>query len=98
MYACSPKLGHTSPSRDKRVCIFAISLNIVCLRRLNEKLAGPGVNCIECDALLTIPDDAIQGEIISCKECGATYEVKKDEASGLITLKPAEKEQEDWGE
>jgi alpha-aminoadipate carrier protein LysW len=55
-------------------------------------------NCDECDAPLTIPSDAIQGEIVSCKECGASYEVKKDEASGLITLKPAEKEQEDWGE
>jgi len=55
-------------------------------------------NCDECDAPLAIPGDAIQGEIVSCKECGATYEVKKDEASGLITLKTAEKEQEDWGE
>jgi hypothetical protein len=34
---------------------------------------------------------------VSCKDCGATYEVKK-EASGLVTLKPAAKEQEDWGE
>jgi alpha-aminoadipate carrier protein LysW len=56
------------------------------------------MNCEECEAPLTIPGDAIQGEIVSCKDCGASYEVKKDEASGLITLKPAEKEQEDWGE
>jgi alpha-aminoadipate carrier protein LysW len=56
-------------------------------------------NCDECDAPLTIPSDAIQGEIVSCKDCGASYEVRKDEASGLlVTLKPAEKEQEDWGE
>ncbi|HUK75013.1 MAG TPA: alpha-aminoadipate/glutamate carrier protein LysW/ArgW [Nitrososphaerales archaeon] len=56
------------------------------------------MNCEECDAPLTIPGDAIQGEIVSCKDCGASYEVKKDEASGLVTLKPAAKEQEDWGE
>ncbi len=56
------------------------------------------MNCEECDAALTIPGDAIQGEIVSCKECGTSYEVKKDIASGLVTLKRAEKEQEDWGE
>ena len=56
------------------------------------------MNCEECDAELTIPSDAINGEIVSCKDCGASYEVRKDESSGLITLKPAEKAQEDWGE
>ena len=56
------------------------------------------MNCEECDAALTIPSDAIKGEIVSCKECGTSYEVKKDIASGLVTLKRAEKEQEDWGE
>jgi alpha-aminoadipate carrier protein LysW len=56
------------------------------------------MNCEECDAGLTIPGDAIQGEIVSCKECGTSYEIKKDASSGLVTLKRAEKEQEDWGE
>jgi alpha-aminoadipate/glutamate carrier protein LysW len=56
------------------------------------------MNCEECDAPLTIPSDAIQGEIISCKQCGTSYELKKDEKSGLYTLKPAENEEEDWGE
>jgi alpha-aminoadipate carrier protein LysW len=56
------------------------------------------MNCEECDAALTIPSDAIQGEIVSCKECGTSYEIKKDASSGLVTLKRAEKEQEDWGE
>jgi alpha-aminoadipate/glutamate carrier protein LysW len=55
-------------------------------------------NCDECDAPLAIPSDAIQGEIVSCKDCGASYEVNKDDPSGLVTLKPAAKEQEDWGE
>jgi alpha-aminoadipate carrier protein LysW len=61
-------------------------------------LGEPPMNCEECDATLTIPSDAIQGEIVSCRECGTSYEVKKDAASGLVTLKRAEKEQEDWGE
>ncbi len=75
-----------------------VSLNIVGLRRVDGTGGESLTNCEECDAALTIPSDAIRGEIVSCKECGASYEVKKDEASGLITLKPADKEQEDWGE
>ena len=55
-------------------------------------------NCEECDAQLKIPGDAINGEIVSCRDCGASYEVRKDDKSGLISLKPAEKQQEDWGE
>ncbi|MDA4117243.1 MAG: alpha-aminoadipate/glutamate carrier protein LysW/ArgW [Thaumarchaeota archaeon] len=71
---------------------------MVRLRRLKGTRGEPPTNCDECDAPLTIPSDAIHGEIVSCKECGASYEIRKDEASGLITLKPADKEQEDWGE
>lgn len=74
------------------------SLNIVGHRPVEEIEGEWLTNCEECDAPLTIPGDAIQGEIVSCKECGASYEVKKDEASGLVTLRPAEKEEEDWGE
>jgi alpha-aminoadipate/glutamate carrier protein LysW len=74
------------------------SLNIIGHRPVKGIDGEPLTNCEECDAPLTIPNDAIQGEIVSCKDCGASYEVKKDEASGLVTLKPAEKEQEDWGE
>ena len=65
--------------------------------RLPEEPREP-MNCEECDAPLTIPTDAIQGEIISCKGCGASYELKKDPSSGLFTLRPSEKEEEDWGE
>ncbi len=56
------------------------------------------MNCEECDAPLAIPTDAIQGEIVNCKECGTSYELKKDDSSGLFTLTPAELEEEDWGE
>jgi len=53
--------------------------------------------CPECDADLTIPDDVLDGEIVSCPDCGMDFEasVKK---SGEVELKPAEIEGEDWGE
>lgn len=55
------------------------------------------IRCTECDAELRVPSDAIQGEIVSCQDCGATYELVRDSA-GLFTIRPAELEQEDWGE
>ena len=55
------------------------------------------MRCTECDAELAVPSDAIQGEIISCRDCSATYELVR-ESGGLFTLKPAELEEEDWGE
>ena len=56
------------------------------------------LNCAECDAQLTIPEDAIQGEIVTCKDCGGTYELVKEQQGGLFTLRAAELEEEDWGE
>jgi len=53
--------------------------------------------CPECDADLDVPDDAIDGEIISCPDCGMDFEVTIKEGSG-VELKPAEIEGEDWGE
>jgi alpha-aminoadipate/glutamate carrier protein LysW len=56
------------------------------------------MNCPECDGALVVPSDAIQGEIISCKDCGASYELTKDQNSGLFSIRPAQLEEEDWGE
>ena len=53
--------------------------------------------CNDCDASVSIPSDALVGEIVSCKECGAEYEVAELSA-GAATLKPAEPVEEDWGE
>jgi len=53
--------------------------------------------CPECDGDLDIPDDAIDGEIISCPDCGMDFEVTIKEG-GEVELKPAEIEGEDWGE
>ena len=33
------------------------------------------VNCPECDAGMSIPDDAVEGEIVTCPECGASFEL-----------------------
>lgn len=53
--------------------------------------------CPECDAEISIPEDAISGEIVSCPDCGLDLEIRFDE-KGLLSLKPAEIEGEDWGE
>jgi len=54
-------------------------------------------NCAECDAKITIPQDALVGEIIKCKECGSEYEVAAIRPDG-VELKSAEVAEEDWGE
>ncbi len=29
-------------------------------------------NCPECDAGINVPEDAVEGEIVTCAECGAS--------------------------
>ncbi len=52
--------------------------------------------CEECDANISVPSDAMAGEITTCPECGASYELAKD-GDGFI-LKPAQSVGEDWGQ
>jgi len=54
-------------------------------------------NCTECGAGIPVPNDAIVGEIVSCKDCSSEYEVAEI-ANGTVLLKPAESVGEDWGE
>jgi len=54
------------------------------------------VRCLECDRDLNIPEDVVDGEIITCPDCGANYEVMR--TSKGIELKQAESIGEDWGE
>jgi alpha-aminoadipate/glutamate carrier protein LysW len=54
-------------------------------------------SCTECGADLNVPNDAIVGEIVSCKDCSAEYEVAEI-SNGNVLLKPAEQVGEDWGE
>lgn len=55
------------------------------------------MKCAECDAGISVPNDAITGEIVSCKDCGSEYEVAEIKG-GTAMLKPAEQVEEDWGE
>ena len=34
-------------------------------------------SCPECDANIGIPDDAVEGEIVTCPDCGASFELSK---------------------
>jgi alpha-aminoadipate carrier protein LysW len=52
--------------------------------------------CDECDADISIPKDAVEGEIVTCPECGASFELAKD--SNGFQLKPAQSVGEDWGQ
>ena len=54
-------------------------------------------SCAECGANLAVPNDAIVGELVSCKDCSQEYEVAEI-SGGNVLLKPAEQIGEDWGE
>lgn len=56
------------------------------------------MNCLECDAQIPVPTDAIQGEVVTCRDCNAAYELVREPNGQLLTLRPAETEGEDWGE
>ena len=53
-------------------------------------------NCAECDANVNIPNDAVEGEIVTCAECGASFELVK--TTDGFELKPAQTVGEDWGQ
>jgi len=55
-------------------------------------------SCPECDAQLSVPSDAIQGEVVTCRDCGSAFELVMQADASLFTLRPAELEEEDWGE
>lgn len=55
------------------------------------------MDCPECDADISVPSDAIVGEIISCPDCGTDYEIFEKSGSD-IKIKEAETVGEDWGE
>ena len=52
--------------------------------------------CEECDAEISLPSDALEGEIVTCPECGASFELAK--SSEGFDLKPAQTVCEDWGQ
>ncbi len=56
------------------------------------------IECKECGGDISIPDDAIAGEIVTCPDCGENFEIESSTANGKFELKPAETVGEDWGE
>lgn len=52
--------------------------------------------CEECDADISIPNDALEGEIVTCPECGSSFELAK--GSDGFELKPTVTVGEDWGQ
>ncbi len=54
------------------------------------------VNCNECDAEISIPEDSMQGEIVTCPDCGESFELVK--SGDKFSIKPAQVVGEDWGQ
>jgi len=52
--------------------------------------------CKDCDAVISVPDDIEEGEIIGCSDCGLDYIIKNE--NGSITIQELAIEGEDWGE
>ena len=53
--------------------------------------------CTDCGAVLEMPEDGLQGEIIGCPDCGLDY-VIEDDGNGSKHLRELVIEGEDWGE
>jgi alpha-aminoadipate carrier protein LysW len=61
------------------------------------------VKCPECDAEIKVPEDSIEGEIVTCPDCGAGYELVKSKDGSkkgpdAFEIKPAQVVGEDWGQ
>jgi len=52
--------------------------------------------CPDCEAIVAVPENAVQGEILSCPDCGLDLEVIKVGENQAIKALVVEKE--DWGE
>lgn len=55
------------------------------------------VECKDCAAEISVADDVITGEIISCPDCGSDFEITINNDGGIET-KRAESVGEDWGQ
>lgn len=53
--------------------------------------------CTTCGGNISVPEDVIKGEILSCPDCGLDYEIQ-EVSSETISLIAAEEIKEDWGE
>ena len=55
------------------------------------------MTCVDCGAIIVVPEDVTIDEIVSCPDCGLDY-VVVDDGSGSMILKELVIEGEDWGE
>jgi alpha-aminoadipate carrier protein LysW len=55
------------------------------------------VSCLECSQEIRIPNDVIDGEIVTCGDCGTSFEIQISD-SGILSLRTAQSVGEDWGE
>ena len=53
------------------------------------------ITCVECNAVVEAPADAVRGEIVDCPSCGVELEITNPE-TGEVRI--AESAGEDWGE
>ena len=58
-------------------------------------MAASTASCPECEAKLSLGDDAEVGEIVACTECGTDLEIRGLAPASLEVAPP---EEEDWGE
>ncbi len=52
-------------------------------------------SCPECEATITVQNDAVIGEIAPCPECGLEFEIVSKDP---LKLDEAPEIEEDWGE
>ena len=55
------------------------------------------IECQECGADISVPADAVVGEIVTCPDCGGDFEIAS-KTQDTLGLKPAETVGEDWGQ
>jgi alpha-aminoadipate/glutamate carrier protein LysW len=55
------------------------------------------VECKDCGAQITVTQDSMVGEIITCPDCGADFEITLKTGES-IEIKTAESVGEDWGQ
>lgn len=51
--------------------------------------------CLECEAEIVIPADAVENELLRCPDCGVELEIISLDP---LTLELAPDVEEDWGE
>jgi len=52
--------------------------------------------CPDCEGWIQVPEDAVDGEIVSCPDCGLDFQVAR--SGETSSIKPVVIEKEDWGE